>query len=49
MEVSDQIYVPTALLLGQTAPRCPFDRRLGGPQSQSECYGEQNIACLYTD
>jgi hypothetical protein len=44
MEVSGQLHVPAALLL-RKEPKYPLDGRLGEPQTQSGCYGEEkNLA-----
>jgi hypothetical protein len=40
--VSDQIHAPAAFPPGKST-RYPFYRRLGGPQSRSERYGEVKI------
>jgi hypothetical protein len=42
MEVSGQLHVPVALLLGKGTSYL-FDRRLGGPKSQSGRGGEEKI------
>jgi len=41
MEVSGQLHAPAALPLGERTPHTHWIRRLGGPQSQSECGGEE--------
>jgi hypothetical protein len=41
-EVSGQFHAPAALPRGKS-PRCPSDRRMCGPQSSSERYGELKI------
>jgi hypothetical protein len=47
MEVSGQLHALAALPRG-SRPRYPMDRRLGGPQSRSERYGEdKNLALDY--
>jgi len=38
-KVSGKLHVPAALC------RCPFDRRLGGPQSRSGRDGEEKNSC----
>jgi hypothetical protein len=44
MKVSGQLHAPAALLL-RKEPQYPLDGRLGGPQGQSGCYGEEkNLA-----
>jgi hypothetical protein len=44
MEVNGQLHAPTALPLGKS-PRYPLDRKLSGPRSRSELYGEEkNLA-----
>jgi hypothetical protein len=46
MEVSGQLHAP-ATLPPEKSPWLPLDRRLGGPQSQSGCSGEEkNSQCL---
>jgi hypothetical protein len=35
MEVSDYLHASVVLPLGKECPRCPLDRRLGGPQCRS--------------
>jgi hypothetical protein len=45
MEVSGQLHAPAALPPGKSL-RYPFYRRLGGPQSRSERYGEVKIFTL---
>jgi hypothetical protein len=40
--MSGQLHAPAALPPGKS-PRYPFYKRLGGPQSQSERYGEVTI------
>jgi hypothetical protein len=55
-EVSDELHGLPALPWGKS-PHNPLDRRLGGPQSQSGCYGKNKnlapaihpIAHCYTD
>jgi hypothetical protein len=42
LEVSGQLHAPAALPPGKS-PRYPFYRRLGGPQSRSGRYEEENI------
>jgi hypothetical protein len=42
LEVSGQLHAPAALPPGKS-PRYPFYRRLGGPQSRFELYGEVKI------
>jgi hypothetical protein len=44
MAVSGHLHAPATLFHGKS-PRCPFDRRLGGPQSRSgRCEGEKYLA-----
>jgi hypothetical protein len=43
MEVSGQLHAPATLLPGKK-PLVPAVRRLGGPQSQSGCSGEEKNA-----
>jgi len=38
--VSGQLHVPAALIQGKN-PRCPLDRRLGGPQNHAGSGGEE--------
>jgi hypothetical protein len=42
MEVSTQVHAVATLPMGIERP-CALDRRFGGPQNLSVCYGEQNI------
>jgi len=42
MEVSDQLYTPTTLPLGEN----PSNPRVGGPQQQSGCFEQRKLLCL---
>jgi hypothetical protein len=49
MEVSGQIHAVaiSLILLGKEPLQCPLNSKLGGPQSQSGCFGkEKNILLL---
>jgi hypothetical protein len=46
MEVSGQLHVSATLLLEERILGTHQIRRLGGPQSRSRCYGEQNNLLL---
>jgi hypothetical protein len=46
MEISGKFYTPVGLPLGKS-PWYPLNRRLGGAQSQSECYEEKKYLTFF--
>jgi len=48
MVVSGQLHAPGCLSRGKS-PHYPLNRRLGGPQSQSERGGEEEISLSYRE